>query len=183
MVFPGREAPAQTMPKKLENDTGLPTSRPVAAARSEAATAPRVGRLQGERQGEVLVEVPGAGTRQARLVAGLDRGELLRPENRGREVLLVFEEGDLDRPIVLDLLESPLGELLRPASAAAPRRTRDAFVDGRRVVIEADQEVVLKCGKGSITIRADGRIVVKGTRILSRAEGLNRIKGGSVQIN
>jgi hypothetical protein len=49
--------------------------------------------------------------------------------------------------------------------------------------LEAQEEIVLKCGEGSITLRKDGKIIIKGTHLLSRASGPNRIKGGSVQIN
>lgn len=57
------------------------------------------------------------------------------------------------------------------------------MVDGKRVVIEAQEEIELKCGQGSITIRKDGKIVVKGTNLLSRSSGPNRIKGGSINLN
>jgi len=56
-------------------------------------------------------------------------------------------------------------------------------VDGKRVVIEARQEILLRCGKGYILIREDGRIVIKGTDLLSRSSGINKIKGGAVRIN
>lgn len=52
-----------------------------------------------------------------------------------------------------------------------------------RVVLEADQELVLQCGEGSITIRKDGKLLTKAVDIVSRAKRTQRIKGGSVQIN
>jgi len=56
-------------------------------------------------------------------------------------------------------------------------------VDGKRVVLEGDQEVVLRCGDASITLRRDGKIVLRGAYIETTATGLNRIRGGSVKIN
>jgi hypothetical protein len=50
-------------------------------------------------------------------------------------------------------------------------------------VIEGRDEVVLRCGQGSITLRADGKIVIKGTQLVSRASDTNKIRGASVQIN
>ena len=35
----------------------------------------------------------------------------------------------------------------------------------------------------SITLEADGRITLRGTDLLSRAEGANRVQGASVQLN
>jgi hypothetical protein len=51
------------------------------------------------------------------------------------------------------------------------------------VVIEARTDLTLRCGRGSITMREDGKILIKGTDLVSHAEHLNRIKGGSVAIN
>ena len=87
-------------------------------------------------------------------------------------------------------------ELVNPAVVPEPEREAapsapeaktppaiEALVDGKRVVIDAEDEVVLRCGKASITLRRNGRIVIRGTYVETRAEGTNRIKGGSVQIN
>jgi hypothetical protein len=55
--------------------------------------------------------------------------------------------------------------------------------DGERLVVSAVHGLVLRCGKASITLSADGKIVVRGTHVVSHSSGLNRIKGGSVQVN
>jgi hypothetical protein len=59
----------------------------------------------------------------------------------------------------------------------------EADVDGRRVRVVAQDEIVLQCGSASITLRRNGRIVIKGTYIETCSEGTNRIKGGQVRIN
>jgi hypothetical protein len=51
------------------------------------------------------------------------------------------------------------------------------------LLIEARRELTLKCGDGSITIRADGKILIKGKELVSHAQKMNRIKGGAVAIN
>src|SRR5262245_19211651 len=68
-----------------------------------------------------------------------------------------------------------------PVSNDWPRL--EAVVDGRRVVVEAQDEIVLRCGEASVTLRRNGRIVVRGTYVETRSKGVNRIKGGTVQIN
>lgn len=146
--------------------------------------APRIGRLASlGPAGEILVEYDGA-TRVARSTTGVSRSELVKPENRGRDVLLLFEVGDPHRPIIIGLMDDPLEHLVSmevaPSSAKKPD---DVFVDGKRVTIEAEEEVVLKCGPGSITLRKDGKIIIKGTHLLSRSSGSNRIKGARVDIN
>jgi len=59
----------------------------------------------------------------------------------------------------------------------------EADVDGRRVRITARDEIVLQCGNASITLRRNGRVIVRGTYVETHSDGTNRIKGGQVQIN
>ena len=59
----------------------------------------------------------------------------------------------------------------------------DADIDGRRVRIVAQDEIVLECGQASITLRRNGRIIVRGTYVETHSDGTNRIKGGQVRIN
>lgn len=96
----------------------------------------------------------------------------IREEDRGREVALMFEEGDPRRPVVMGKMVSPL--------AAGPT---EAAADGRRVEINAEEEIVLRCGESSITLTRAGKIVIRGAYVLSRSSGVNRIQGGSVEIN
>ena len=51
------------------------------------------------------------------------------------------------------------------------------------MVIEGEHEVTLRCGDASITLRRDGKLVLRGAYIETTAKGLNRIRGGSVKIN
>ena len=76
-----------------------------------------------------------------------------------------------------------LASLLLAASPAEPLQRVEAKLDGKRVVLEAAEEIVLRCGEASITLRSNGRVVVRGTYVETRSKGVNRIKGGSVQIN
>lgn len=96
-------------------------------------------------------------------------------------VLLFLEDGDVARPIVV-------GFVMETFSAAQPlleldARPAGAALDGKRLQFEASEEVVLKCGKGSITLQANGRVVIKGTELVSRASGTHKIRGASVSIN
>ena len=94
----------------------------------------------------------------------------LRPEDDGRNVAVAFEHGNRHAPIVIGLVQTP------------PRAT--TIVDGReRLEITAEREVVLRCGRASITLTRAGKVLIEGDYVLSRSKGANRIKGGSVQIN
>lgn len=52
-----------------------------------------------------------------------------------------------------------------------------------QLILAADQEVVIRCGASAISLRRDGRILISGLDIVSKAARTQRIKGGSVQIN
>ncbi len=165
-----------------------PEMNPFAAMSASMALAigPTVARLtQTGSAGEIFVAVGGTTPCAAKLLANLDRYELAQPRYVGREVLVVFQDGDRNKPIIVGLLEEPLESLVEMTAATkeTPDHKQELRIDGKRVVIEADDEIELKCGQGSITIRKDGKIVVKGTHVLSHATGPNRIRGGSVSLN
>jgi hypothetical protein len=113
----------------------------------------------------------------------------LSPEDLGRPAVLMFEEGSPARPIILGLLEN---EREAQAAPIGEEPTADTVefdsplwieADGQRVVVEAQEELVLRCGKASITLTKAGKVLIRGAYVSSRSSGVNRIKGGSVQIN
>jgi len=128
-----------------------------------------VGRIvQVTLDGEVLVDYPGnqIGPIRARLAASGIRPQPDQP------VLLVFERGDPTLPIIAGVVRDKIADLDSTKSQ-----------NKRELVLEATKELTLVCGKSSITLRSDGKVIVKGTEILSRASGTNKIRGASVKIN
>lgn len=73
-----------------------------------------------------------------------------------------------DQPLILGLVQPP---------------TPVIEADGDKLVLEARREITLRCGKASIHLAADGRVTIRGTEILSRSDGPNRLQGASVQLN
>jgi hypothetical protein len=77
--------------------------------------------------------------------------------------------------------------LVDPQSTEAPGPEAgavfEADVDGARVRITARDEVVIQCGKGSITLRRNGRVIIRGTYVETHSAGTNRIRGGQVRVN
>lgn len=55
--------------------------------------------------------------------------------------------------------------------------------DREKVRIEAERELVLRCGNASITLRHDGKVLTRADDVATVARRRNRIKGGSVDIN
>ena len=58
-----------------------------------------------------------------------------------------------------------------------------AIVDDDHAVVRGKESVVLECGKASITLTAAGKVIIKGDYVVSDSKGVNRLRGGSVQIN
>jgi Domain of unknown function (DUF6484) len=92
----------------------------------------------------------------------------------GREAVLMFEDGDARRPILLGLVKQP---------GSRPSQTAEVSLDGEQVTVTADREVVLRCGHASIILTRAGKVLIRGKYVMTRSSGVNRIKGGSVQIN
>ncbi|RKH15026.1 hypothetical protein D7X74_19125 [Corallococcus sp. CA047B] len=149
----------------------------------------RGGHLSGlDASGSPLVDFPGntAGPVRARLAVALDAQALQAAVALQQKVVLLFENGDPGLPFIMGLIQEPSATPLLDALLEAPEPPRaptEAHVDGKRVVIEGQDEIVLKCGEASITLRRNGKVIVKGTYLESRATGTHRIKGGSVEIN
>src|SRR5262249_48006043 len=105
--------------------------------------------------------------------------------------VLQFEEGDPRRPVLMGLLQAtsatPLLDALlaspSPSPSPASREKRTARVEGKRVVLEGEDEIVVRCGESTITLRRNGAVVVRGAQVESRSSGRNVIRGRKVALN
>ncbi|HLT39615.1 MAG TPA: DUF6484 domain-containing protein, partial [Enhygromyxa sp.] len=141
----------------------------------------------------------GRGPLPARSIIPLDPSTIAEAIASARGVLLTFEDGRPEAPIITGLLQDfDFGEppqIWEDSSAAEDQEQEqeqepesnlaevDAQIDGKRIELEAADEIVLRCGQASIVLRRNGRVVIRGTYVETRSRGVNRIKGGSVEIN
>ena len=150
-----------------------------------------LGRIVGwSAEGRPLVDYPGNpnGPISARTLLRIDEAAAARAVASKRDVLLAFEEGPTDAPILVGLLDTSSNDPPRhefPSGDASDAATPgvDVTFDGRRLILDAQDEIILRCGKASVTLRRNGRVVVRGTHVETDSEGMNRIKGGAVKIN
>lgn len=102
----------------------------------------------------------------------------LQAAHLGKPVVLMFDEGDPRRPIVVGCLhESGANEIV-----AKPDHV-EVDADGKRLVVSASNQMVLRCGKASITLTKEGKVIIQGAYVSNHSAGVLRLKGGSVQIN
>jgi len=124
----------------------------------------RVVGFVGER---VIVQLP---DREEAQMVNLSCGVVLRDEDVGGEVALSFVGGDRQRPLLL-------GRIARPSRAGA------ATVHERELSFEADRQLSFRCGKSTLILRRDGRIELRGEELISEARGVNRVRGGRIDLN
>ena len=128
---------------------------------------------------------------------------VLTDQHVNRQVALLFKDGDLAQPIVIGLIHSPLQAMIDNfedqqsemknnstteydndnVDLSATLNTDDILVDGKKMTFEAQDEMVFKCGESSITLTKEGKVLIRGKYLLNRSSGVNRIMGGSVQVN
>jgi len=115
---------------------------------------------------------------QARTIVDID------PTAIGAEVLLSFPAETDGRPIILGFVRDRCTRKAPRAALDLDRDQVDAYyLDKERIEIAAEQEIILRCGESSVTLRKDGKIIIKGMHVISRAKGANKIRGAAVTIN
>lgn len=158
--------------KRLQESAAMDPSAPDGPGRMI------IGRLVAiDEQKRPLVDYPGLGGSEpvpALCTNGLGRQHL------GGDVVLMLEPGH-GRPVVLGPVSDRIQE--PPCPAAGNEEEVTVERDGQRLTLTAEQEIVLRCGKASITLTRAGKVVIRGAYVSSRSSGVNALKGGSVQIN
>jgi hypothetical protein len=90
--------------------------------------------------------------------------------NPGDEVLVLLPATDDVRGCILGIIAPYTPP---PPSPQTPQQLE----------LVSQREVDIRCGDSSITLHADGNILLKGLNIVTRAKRTHKIKAGSVQIN
>jgi hypothetical protein len=99
------------------------------------------------------------------------------------KVLLWLEHGDPRFPVIVGFVRDGFSSERPSTVPEVPGAGEVVRVNGRTLLLEGEQEIVLRCGQGTLILRADGQIILRGTRLVSRASETNKIRGASVQIN
>lgn len=121
----------------------------------------------------------GAGPLPAVIATPVSDDELRVAVLARREVVLLFDGDDPSKPVVVGLVKQPHARQPEPSDGPAI----DVRVDGQDLAFRAREQISFQCGEASITLRKDGKIVIRGAFVESHATGTNRIKGAAVKIN
>ncbi len=120
----------------------------------------------------------------ARFASSMKPGILRKAAASNQDVLLVFENNDPSRPVIIDAISSLVDGIVEDeALDLHVKEPKDVKIDGERITFNAKEQIEIKCGKASIRLTRSGKVVIRGAYLLNRSSGVNRIYGGSVQIN
>lgn len=86
----------------------------------------------------------------------------------------MFVKGNLSQPVIIGRF--------RTREQVVHDQTR-VRVDGQQVTISADKCIVLECGKSSITLTSEGKVLIRGKYVLSQASGVAQIRGAVLRLN
>jgi hypothetical protein len=115
----------------------------------------------------LLLEHPSRGMIEARTTLRLSRKALASAIEERRQAVVVMC-GEV--AVVIGLLE--------------PLPTSDRVAqDDEELVLNSSKGVVLRCGEATVRLTPDGRVVVRGKDVVSRARRRNQISGGTVRLN
>jgi hypothetical protein len=105
-------------------------------------------------------------------------GEAVVTLEPGDSVLVWRSAPDADTGVIMGRIGPS-----RSGPAESPTALAETASAPEELVIEATKSLTLRVGDGSITIREDGKILIKGNDLVSHARRTNRIRGGAVAIN
>jgi hypothetical protein len=175
------------------NDLGLDPDKPTVALAVSGPCLARIVDVDADGRPRVVFAGLVGPPPVARILGTVASEQLEAARHEGRPILIAFLEGRADAPVIVSL--ASLADLPQaPPSPSEPELDEldelEVEVDGAagvgvegRQLIEAEHELVLRCGAAAITLRADGTVRVTGRDITSWARRRHRIRGGSVAIN
>ncbi len=142
------------------------------------------GRIVSSNQGNLLVDYSGnpSGPVKARITSSVKKQLENHTDLKNAEVLLAVDADNGSSPIIIDTLFSYIDEVADQASVELSDTPETIKVDGKKVLIEGKDEIVLRCGESKIIMK-ENKIVIHSKNIKTHATKNNKIKGGLIKIN
>ena len=146
---------------------------------------PRIGSVKTiDDKGHVFIDFPGNPFKHLTAALAINKSEMIALANNDSDarVFIYFEDNDLRRPVITGLVYETIDNQIEP-EVMLTEPLNNLLIDGDRRVIEADEEIILSCGRSSITLKKNGKIIIRGTDLVSRSSGGNKIRGATVKVN
>ncbi|MCF7918859.1 MAG: hypothetical protein K9N06_02975 [Candidatus Cloacimonetes bacterium] len=100
-----------------------------------------------------------------------------------------FREEDIGKLILLIKLRDDyiaLGRLYQKPEHIITKEeeeTEELVIKKKSVKIDVYKDIELNNGKGSVSIKSDGKVIVKGENVTTRARRINKIRGAAIELN
>lgn len=143
----------------------VPAPAPAAAAAPAGLRTARVVAVRGK---EIEIAFRGRG---APVVAQIDDSvdrELVLRAMAGNEAVLVEHDPEVG-PVIVGVVQTRLPDVVE--------------IKARKIAIDAEEELLLRAGRGAMRIREDGDVELVGSRISTMSRGLFRIVGRVLRLN
>jgi hypothetical protein len=137
-----------------------------------AAPRPRMGSLRTARvrcvtRHEFVAVFRGGVELAVELDEGVDAELVRRAAEAGDRVLV--EEDDVLGPVIVGVVTTRLPETIE--------------LKARKIIIEGEEEIVLRSGTAAMRMREDGDVELVGSRIVTMSRGLFRLVGKMLRLN
>jgi hypothetical protein len=157
----------ETLPLKAAKSKGTDSAEAAGMSAIWAGTAPVVGEVSKiALDGTFVVDFP------TNPLGAIEARTLVEDLHVGAKVLIVFEQGDPTRPIVLGLVHDRI-----------QTKGRQLHLKASKIVIEAEESISLRCGEAGVEATKDGKLRIKGKDVVSRASRTNKVQGSTVRLN
>jgi hypothetical protein len=139
------------------------------------------GHLAGiDADGRVLFRAEGAAEAvPVGIAMEISDGALVRAARSGRRAFVLRTADARPRWLLTGLVRERVSAKARDAGPGQ----LEVKVDGETVRLEAQQQIELSCGKSSLLLRADGRVVLSGVYVVTKSNGPLKIKGATIALN
>lgn len=109
-------------------------------------------------------------------------GEIKNQVKMPLPVLVAFDNNKM--PIILNVLFDKIFSEVSSKSKIVEMEIKNNSHSDRKILnLEALDEINIRCGKSEIILRKNGKVIIKGAEVISRASNSNKIKGANVLIN
>lgn len=106
-------------------------------------------------------------------------GTLIPAARKLQRALVVRTTDNPSRLVLIGLVRERVESGARDA---APGQL-EVKVDGETLRLTAEREIELRCGNASLILRQSGRVILKGTHVVTSSTGPLKVKGATVEIN
>ena len=135
-------------------------------------SAPQLGVVIALEEGRPIVRLVGSGEEIAVTVLSTVSDAEVVEAIEAKRPALVLRSGD--GGVLLGWTRAEVEESAPEAPEEKPPET---------LLLEAEKRIEIRCGDSSLVLEENGKVVLRGSYLLSRSTGPNKVKGATIELN